>query len=416
MITLSILFNALSLILLIRIAQINPLSLCIPFVALHLIFYMPSFYIFLAGSDSTYSIFYQYSIMPFKSDVIFWLFFISVNLAWMTMIFYLTIKEHTPRSLPKLDIPFYKIKFLILLLITGFIIADSISRYSGSSLIYLFSPSRKELGFSGFDRALISLVPIVFAIMIFNTKQSIYRFIFLTSCLLLIIFILGQRRQIIMLLLFCIAFNWRRELFQMSRLSIIWFLGSLALFAALIIPASWYLRTFSTRQSRGEVITQNLLEIRSPIELLFGSSTKGFESLFLQLHYLEIGVLKEFHSLKFAVMSIIPRSILEDKPSSIVAEIAHDAGTSGSTSAFFMSETITTFGIFTPFFLTIFAFLYAFLDKLQFYSRAGLVVFICFWANSIHLFKNGWSSVISFYFLLFILIFILLSSLRRLRI
>jgi hypothetical protein len=180
----------------------------------------------------------------------------------------------------------------------------------------------------------------------------------------------------------------------------------LAALAVTIVPLAWYLRTYSTRLLNDTWNASSLLEIRSPLDLILGSSTKGFESLFLQSDHIANGALSLFHSSKFALLSFVPRALLPDKPKSIPAAIAEYNGTEGSTSTFFMSEVFTDFSLAMPLFSVVFCFIYSQLDKLRSKGLTGFVIYLVLWSNSVQLYKNGWASSFPFYCLAFSLVFI----------
>lgn len=413
LLNISVLLLFISLFFILAILKKNPCHICLPFLVLHLVFYFYPFVDYLGESNLYYSIFNDYQVAPSRIFVAQVFCFLSANFLLMSVLFYLFTPKFTPIEMKTTNIQFRKLKLIFISILLFYILAKGFAR-ANLDLVYYFSPARKDIGFSGMERALLSILPICLAVILFNEPKKLFGFLLFFLIIILIIFVLGQRRQIIMAFSFCILFNYRHYIFQsVSRLRRIF--TYLSASAICIIPASWYARTYFTRLKNNTWNDVNLLEIRSPTELLFGSSSKGFESLFLQQKYLELGVLDFLHSTQFAMFSIIPRAFFDDKPKSIPATIAYDAGTVGSTSSFFMSEVFTDFYIATPLACTVFCFVYSKLDILRTKGSVGFVCYLLLLSNSVQLYKNGWSSVVPFYALSFTLLFFLFLKIPQRR-
>ena len=399
---LALLFSAIFVLLIVK---KNPFHLSVPFLILHLIFYYYPFFQYILGPERYYSIFVDYNVWPSNHDVALLLCFSAVNFLFMSFLFFIFSSKQAGWRPQQYRISSVKTKLILILSIIFLLLYQAYASFDSQSLLYLFSPARKELELSGAQRALLSIFPVLLAVIMFNERKRIEHFIPIFIVILLIIFVLGQRRQMIMILLFCIAFNFR-EYIYISRRRATYIFTLAAALAVAIVPLAWYLRTYSTRLLNERWQGANLLEVRSPLELIFGSSTKGFESLFLQSEYLANGAISTLHSSKFAILSIVPRFIFDEKPTSIPAAIALHRGTVGSTSTFFMSEVITDYYLAVPFFSIMFCFMYSQLDKLRTRGLTGFVFYLLLWSNSVQLFKNGWASSIPFYVLSFLLIMI----------
>jgi hypothetical protein len=393
----------------------NPGHICVPFLVMHLVFYFFPFYQFLDGGDIYYSIFSLYGVLPSTYQVAELLCFLAINFLLMSVCFYIFIPKFSPLFIQQQRISFKSLKIILIGVVIIFLLFEAFTNLDTYNLVYFFTPARKDIGLSGMERALLSIFPVLAAVILFNSPKSLLRFIPLLLCLLLIIFVLGQRRQIIMLLSFCIIYNYRNHIF-LTKEHVIKVFSWLAGVAAMVIPISWYSRTYFTRMANDSWRDNNLLEIRSPLELLLGSSTNGFESLFLQQKYVQMGIIEPLHSTKFALFSLIPRALYPNKPMSIPASIASDAGTTGSTSTFFMSEIFTDYYLTMPLVSILFCYLYSKLDSIKTKGFPGFIFYILLWSNSVQLFKNGWASVFPFYVVGFALIFLFFNNIKRIKI
>ena len=194
-----------SAVLMFLIVKKNPFHLSIPFLTLNLLFYFYPFFQFVLGGERYYSIFVQYNVWPSKELVALMLCFAAINFLFMAFLFLIFSSKQDGWKPVQYKIVGVKTKFIVILSVILILLFQAYENFESQSLIYLFSPARKALELSGAQRAMLSLFPVLFAVIMFNEKKRLRNFIPIFLIILLVVFVLGQRRQIIMICLFCAA-------------------------------------------------------------------------------------------------------------------------------------------------------------------------------------------------------------------
>jgi len=385
-------------------------------VVMHGVFYFWPFYDFILEINSLeYSYFSYFNLTPTIQDAKLYLFLSSISMFTLAFVSYVNVVVVLPIKIRNQK-QFGNLEVYILATSIAILVAMAARNFSGDLLVF-FSPSRKSLSLSGYERKLLFVAPcLLLYVFRFSQLYTLKKFTVVGLFCLLIVFILGQRRDIAALMLFFILLIKSDGLFNVRKS--IKFQYRAALFFTTLIPTLWYARSFFTQLGRGDDII-NPLSLRNPIELIFGSSTTGFASYFLQQRHIDLGNIKLFHSLEQMFLVVIPRSIYPDKPSTIPQVIKFSENDIGNISNFFINEAYMNFhgGLFI-----FIAFLGVCFNTLFKYSKddngnfSGFYLF-CF-ANIILLFKNGWSDyivTITMFFALLIFIRVFFGKLLRVR-
>ena len=291
-------------------------------------------------------------------------------------------------------------------IILALVIISLIKGFNSSFIYQIFLPSRKEgLIQSGYQKLLLISLPSILLIYAYVRNKSIK---LVTIFGILVLFITGQRRVIINFLLLGITlwfFVKNNSKVALTRFIVI---GGLLV---LLIPGLWYARSYTTQIQNDSTQIVNPLSTRSPFELIWGSSSSGFETLC----YLEVNrdliSFRPMHSVQYVMASIVPRSLLTNKPLSLPMQIKQDMGLDGNPSIFFSNEMLINAGAL--------GILFAFMSGALF--RGLIHVFgwrfeVFAIANVITLFKNGFSYFITevvFMFLFFSLLLMLSNAVYR---
>lgn len=283
------------------------------------------------------------------------------------------------------------------------------TKYNQSILLF-FSPSRKE---GLFESSYISLIylnlPLLILILIvlknhvLNRKISKVKMLYLLITTFLIYMTSGQRREIIDLFIFIFVllthlkvvnigeikkFNQikykRKKIFQIGALSI------------LLVPLLWWSRVFFTQLQRNDNNVIMPWERRGFIELLFGSSSGGFNTLLLGLDHKRLFNLEWGYSVYFFITSFIPRGLLENKPIIINKLWEQDLNLIGNPSTFFINEMYINFGIASIFFSFIFGLGLSYFYNKLYYSKDVFynIYSYTLFSSVILLFKNGFTQFI----------------------
>ncbi|KAA0565838.1 oligosaccharide repeat unit polymerase [Bacillus sp. CH30_1T] len=281
----------------------------------------------------------------------------------------------------------------------------SLSKYD-QSLWLFFSPSRKEGVFeSEYISTLYLLIPLTLFILkvlkdFIEVEKVRLTTLYLILPILLIYMTSGQRREIINLIIFIFVFlthigiekiKKRKKLNETSyKRSRILQLGVLSI---LLIPILWWARVLSTQLQRNDLNIIMPWQRRGFMELLFGSSSGGFKTLLLGLEHKEIFGLPWGYSIYFFFTSIVPRSIMEDKPIIINKLWERDFYLKGNPSTFYINEMYINFGVSSIFFSGIFGLVFSYFYNKLYNSRSiirNVFAFLIF-SNVILLFKNGFT-------------------------
>lgn len=374
----------------------HPWKLLPVLVILHLMFFMYPFYDFILGEKVLeYHYFSYFGLFPDKGMAIVYLSIVTISLVIMSSVSFLNINLGTLRF-NNGDINPYNFKkftFIILVVITGIIVLYANRNFTGSLYLF-FSPARKELFLSGYERKFLFILPcLVITLYKFSNLYNKKFFLLYVLFGILIVSILGQRRDLINFCIFSFLiynYDFLKDLKFSKKIQL--YSG---VFFITLIPLLWYARVIFTQIIRHGEITINPFTLRGPVELIFGSSTTGFMSFFLQQKYMDLGVIDKFHSIYQMLFVPIPRLFLDSKPSTIPQLIKMAEQDTGNISNFFINEFYMNFGLF--FFIGVLVFSII-LNWLYFSMKDSNgdfnVIYLFLFCNLILLFKNGWSDYI----------------------
>lgn len=384
MITISIVLAVLEL-------RLHPWKILPVLVILHILFFFWPFFDFILGFNKLeYSYFSYFGLKATVTDAKFYLLVSSLSVFIISLTSYFNVVYKLRKNFIYNGYVWHSnIKVLFVLLFVCCLVLLASRNFSGEWFVF-FSPARKDLNISGYERKLLFVAPCLLLYFVrFSRFYTIRNFILIVLFSIMVVAILGQRRDIAALLLYSFL------LIKYDSLSNLKFSRKFqvraGLFFVTLIPSLWYARSFFTQLGRGGEII-NPLTLRGPLELIFGSSTTGFASFFLQQRHLDSGAIETLHSIKQILGVAIPRSIYPDKLSTIPQVIKLEENDIGNISNFFVNEMFMNFFGLFPIFIFVFS-----VAMNTFYKYAkdqggflsGTYLF-CF-ANVILLFKNGWS-------------------------
>lgn len=387
-VNLSILTLLLALALAIEIFRRDPLNLVIPLAGMHFMFYFFPFFDYTSDFPSLdYQLSLYFGLAIERSEALYYLLHMSTLFLVFLAASLFTFKRPL-NQMYQTKISNIAAKKILLTILLVLLIAAAYAKFNGSLLLF-FTPARKPLELSGYHRKLLVILPMIIAFLHLYQKRSFLGFVAFTVLMLPVLSILGQRREIVVFILFAAMVNYKHLLNTRKIVLRFYTMVSAAVFVA--VPVSWYARAYSTQLLRGG-FEVNPLTIRSPVELIFGSSTTGFESIFLQLRHWELGNIEFAHSFLMLISAPIPRAIWPDKIMSIPQTIKLHEQDIGNISSFFLNEFTFSFGIALSYLAVIvFAWLLQKINSLRSRRPLSDLIFIFAFANSILLFKNGWS-------------------------
>lgn len=339
-----------------------------------------------------------------------YLIFVSTLIILAFYIGYLLIgklfcKESKIKYTYKIDYKKYKLVISGLLTLWFAIFLYSFSNYDQSLLLF-FSPSRKEGVFeSGYIGTLYLLIPLSLFI-IKALKDYINLGKIKVNTLLLVLPVIaiymtsGQRREILNLLIFLMALlthlgveklQKRKKInsTKYKRKKII----QLGVLSVILIPVLWWGRVVFTQLQRNSTDIIMPWNRRGFLELLFGSSSGGFKTLLLGLEHKEFYEIEWGHSIYFFISSIIPRSLMENKPILMNIMWQRDFGLQGNPSTFYINEMYLNFGLLSILISAVFGIVLSFFYN-KFYNSKSIVknvfAYLIF-SEVILLYKNGFT-------------------------
>lgn len=295
---------------------------------------------------------------------------------------------------------------LAVLAIIWFLVMYYAYRSFGRSLILFLLPSRKQDTYSSVISLMQLAIPdIILSLTVIRNwdKKDIIK-----SALIPIMMVLvtvssnNQRREIIQGIVFCgllVLMKYFKVLkdrngFENFLRKKPWGkyarIGILATVA--LIPLLWYARSFSNQIVRGGV-TVNPFTLHSFTDLIFGSSTTGFDTTLIIDQYDKAYGGLFFHCIRFFFMFWIPRSIYPNKPMQITQMIKVSRGDWGNLSTFYVNDLFFSFKLLSFIFVPLCGALVS-----RIYNKASssrniddAVFSIYIFSQIILLFKNGFS-------------------------
>ena len=319
----------------------------------------------------------------------------------------------------------YKLVQLILVFLWIVITYYGYQNYGGSLRLF-FSPARKTIYTSGYLLSIVVILPttLVALSLIKHSglkKRNLFGFSLFCIMMLMTQMSLGQRREIINGLIFIVVMifvtnpklDWISNIKANKKLRKKLIL--LGIFVAVLIPLLWYARTYTTQIQRGETKIIMPWEIRGWFELLFGSSTTGFQTTFIIEEFTKENGPFWLHSVIFMFTSFIPRALFPAKLMTITKTMQFSYGIEGNMSLFYVNDIYFNFGIFS--FIMSFLFGYfvsyfynMFIKSKNLFIKAFGVILL---AQIILLFKNGFAQyliMITQYYLVFGLTFLFIRK------
>lgn len=399
----------------------NPLDFSAIFYFLYILFYALAHWDYLIGLNLFSNAFLEYfELTPSISSVTYYgLMSILIMVCFEAGY---SFKRHTKGIIyPEFHIKEfnYKILQLTLMITWAFLTFRAFVGYGGSLELF-FSPARKTIYTSGYEISMVVIIPTTLLTMsiirgIENRKKYIFQNIIFCIILILTQMSLGQRREIVngvvyisLLMLMASIYTHGNYFSRLITKKIRRTLTRLATLVAFLVPSLWWWRTYSTQVQRGVEEIVMPWQIRGWFELLFGSSTTGFQTTLILDNFIETFRPFWLHSVFFMSSIIIPRSIMPSKPMSITKTMQFIFGVEGNLSLFYINDMYFNFGVFS--FFVSFLFGYAFsnfynsrLRSVHFVPKVFSVLLL---AQIILLFKNGFAQytiMIVQYFLVFYL-------------
>ncbi len=277
-------------------------------------------------------------------------------------------------------------------------------RTFGRSLLLFIMPSRKKEIYSGFSSMMQLVIPEVLLALSFvrhwDKRKIIIPSIFPLLMLLISVSSSDQRREMIHGIIFCgllILIKYFNILGDKEGVERVlkkrpwrkYAITGIAISVALI-PLLWYARNYSNQLTRGEV-TVNPFSLHSFTDLIFGSSSTGFDtSLVVDWYDNTYGGLF-FHCIRYFTTFWIPRAIFDGKTIQITLLIKLARGDWGNLSLFYINDLYFSFKYLSVIFVPLMGYL---LSKI--YNRASssrdiknVIFSIYIFSQVVLLFKNG---------------------------
>ena len=322
----------------------------------------------------------------------------------------------------KNDVTYFPVTYIVavslLLAVWLFAMYYAYKAYGHSLLLFLL-PSRKQETYSGVINMLQLVIPdVILAMSIIRNweKDRVLKPSLLPVLMVLVsISSSNQRREMIQGIVFCgllllikyfklLKDRKGAEVFLLSKP---WRKYAIAGITAVVIliPMLWYARNVSNQMARGGV-TANPFSLHSFAELLFGSSSTGFDTTLVIDQYDRTYGGLFFHTIRFFLGFWIPRAIFPEKVMQITQMIKVSRGDWGNLSTFYVNDLYFSFKwlsvIFTPLFGWLISWAYNRVSGSKRIEDAMVSVYM--FSQLVLLFKNG-VSVYLVRIVLFLLLF-----------
>lgn len=413
-------------ILLIRACRIfykNPLDFGAIFLLFYLIFYAPGYWNYLYDLGLYTNSFFQYFGVSTDISIITRFNLIS-TLIMVSFEFGYSLSRRKRSKDKEFDYKYihknYRIAMLTLLSVWFLIIVDAFINYGGSLFLF-FSPARKNAYTSGYATSLVVIIPtILLTLKVLKniaqnkkTNKTIWVYVIL---LLLSSISLGQRREMIYasvyiaILLVLANFNKVKQgvdFFKTFkfRVKVI----RLGIVTSVLVPTLWWARTYFTQVQRGDANIILPWKLRGWFELLFGSSSTGFQSTIVLDSFDKLYGIPYLHSLMLMLTIPIPRSILPSKPVTIPKLMQFTLNDTGNISLFYINDIYFNFGLFCLIASFIFGYTisYFYNRSLKSKNLVNKIPAIVLISQIILLFKNGFAQYCILLFLYLFLYFLM---------
>ncbi len=303
----------------------------------------------------------------------------------------------------KCDVLIYLLIILPLVLLWLYIMYTAYKQF-GRSLVLFLLPSRKSSNLSGVMGILQLVIPaLVFSLSVIRNwhNNSIILPSLIPALMLLIAASSNNtRREIIHAIMFCgllfllKVFKNQRE--KKGKMIILkkkpWYKFIIVGIAmvAFLVPLLWYLRSYSTQLARG-VVSVNPFSLHSFSDLLFGSSSTGFDTTLVVDAYDKTYGGLFLHLIRFYLAFWIPRSINPNKLMQITQMVKAARGDWGNLSLFYINDLYFSFKALSILFVPLIGMLISVIYNKT--SRSGKIAKVVFssymFSQILLLFKNG---------------------------
>lgn len=385
----------------------NPLDFSALFIFLYIVFYASAYwdYFFGLGLYSN-SLLEHFNVEPNNETVSIFNFYSTFIM--IAFEFGYSLKRRS-KSIKRINYNYtikdinFKILSCFMILIWLFITFIGFRNYGGSIKMF-FSPARKTIYTSGYLISLVVIIPtVLLSINVINNqiknKSNISSIIFIIM-LIATQMSLGQRREIINGIIFIFLLNltvsytkikkYTMKLYTNFMRKKILFLG---IFVSILIPLLWWGRTYFTQIQRGDANIIMPWQLRGWFELLFGSSTTGFQTTLIIDNFKSNFGLKWLHSILFIISIAIPRSVFPNKPMTITKTIQFALNDGGNMSLFYINDVYFNFGVLSIIMSFFIGMLISYLYNVSYNSNKlhEKVFSLIMLSQIILLFKNGFA-------------------------
>lgn len=292
---------------------------------------------------------------------------------------------------------------IVLFLVLALVMFSAIRNYQ-YGIKNFFTMARKDAYSGTFQTTIVSIVPTLLIGLEYIDEIKSYgkikwKLLLYIGLAILAILTKGQRREIIneiifVALLFMHAISNRYYSLDKKKANrkIRKYIVILGILIVILIPTTWYLRAYATRAQYGRFV--NPFQYYGWLELLFGSSSTGFQTSIIMDGYEKDYGFPFLNSIRLMLSYFIPRSILKTKPMVLTRYIQQGLNTSGNLSVFYINDVWFNFYQFSPIISFIIGTIISKILKdidgeKNLFSR--ITKFFAF-SNVITLFKNGYTS------------------------
>ena len=300
----------------------------------------------------------------------------------------------------KFDSRIYCFILFVLLFVWIAVIINEYRSYNGSLISFLL-PSRKQNIKSGMEGTIQVLFPEMIISLVYirrwNEKHILRYMIFPVLILLLSLSVGAQRRAMIqgimyIAMLFVIRHiqggKKSKEAAEKKKHYFLFIFLGIAFVS--LIPLLWYARSFSSQLSRGGEMV-NPFSLHSFTDLIFGSSSTGFDSTMV-FDWYDINYGIPFaHMIRYIASFWLPRMIYPNKMMQITMMLKVARGDGGNISLFYINDLYFSFRslsvITTP--LIGFILSRAYFSAITKKKVSGLLIGLYMLSQIVLLFKNG---------------------------
>lgn len=376
------------------------------FIFIYAIFFIPIFWDMYLGTNVfsyAYKTVEENNISATKTELTYYNFIVFIIIVFFKIGFQIAKSNNKEKEYKYLR-QNYMITQMGLLIIWFFLMAIAIKNYDGNILMF-FTPSSKQIYNSVYMKTLTLVIPtLMFTLRVCRDVYLYNKIKFSVFVYVLIMLISampsGQRREIIEVVLYILlVLTFSKQELLIKKISdskkakkIFKYL----FICVVLVIVVWYARVLFTQIQRGKANINNPLTVRSPIQILYGSSASGFPTMIAMHNYFENTGIPYFRNVVYVFTSFIPRSIYPNKLESLTEYLQNLYGTESNMSLFYVCDMYFTFGLLSIFASLFFGYIFAMLYKSSINKssiRYKYIAFIMF-SKIILLYKNGFAEYI----------------------